>query len=102
MKNDNALGAERAENGVPHAATLESSPYLGDEDREVILHDGPEEIAEEHKGNDYSNFKKGDFVKLTKTLSLESDLRKVDAVLREIKPLYDEIYLREKTAALAR
>jgi hypothetical protein len=59
-----------------------------------------EDLDEEHKHIDYSNFTKAQFVNLIKDLVKESQFQKVEAVLKEIKPLYDEIREKEKAAAL--
>lgn len=59
-----------------------------------------EEYDEEHKHADYTNFTKDQFVALIKDLSKETNFRKVEAILKEIKPLYDEIKEKERSAAL--
>jgi hypothetical protein len=55
---------------------------------------------DEHRHVDYSNYSKGQLVALVKELAKESDYKKVDRILKEIKPLYDEIHEKEKTVAL--
>jgi hypothetical protein len=57
---------------------------------------------EEPEQVDYSQYSKEDFLKLVKELVKENDLKRVDGVLRDIKPLVDEIRVRERTAALNR
>lgn len=54
----------------------------------------------EYEDRDYSNFSKRDFVDLVKSLVQETDFRKVDYILREIKPIYDENRDKERAAAL--
>ena len=56
------------------------------------------EHHEEHA--DYSTFTKKDFVELLKNLSGDNDFRKVDFILREVKPLYDDLREKEKEEAL--
>jgi hypothetical protein len=56
--------------------------------------------VEEHKHVDYSHFTKDQFVSLIKELTKDNNLKKVDAILRDIKPLYDEIRDKERAAAL--
>jgi hypothetical protein len=56
------------------------------------------ETHEEHP--DYSTFAKKDFVDLLKNLASENDFKKVDFVLREVKPLYDDLRDKEKEEAL--
>ena len=61
---------------------------------EVDLHeheDAPEDLEDEHKHVDYTNFTKAQFVSLIKDLAKENNVQKAEAVIREIKPLYDEI-----------
>ena len=57
---------------------------------------------EEHKHVDYSNYSKEQLVALVKDLSKENNFKKVDAILKEIKPLYDDLHERERMAALQR
>lgn len=59
-----------------------------------------EEFEEEHKHVDYSNFTKAQFVELIKDLAKDTHFQKVENVIREIKPLYDEIRDKERSAAL--
>jgi Domain of Unknown Function (DUF349) len=96
MKNENE-GLEK-EVEVHESETIIESPYLGDgndlTDHEVL------DLNEDHKPADYSAFAKRDFVELVKELSQESDFRKSDRVIREIKPLYDEIREKERHHAL--
>lgn len=54
----------------------------------------------DHPAEDYAHFSKSDFVDLVKELTKETDFRKVDLILKEIKPLFDEIRQAEKNAAL--
>lgn len=56
------------------------------------------ETPEEHP--DYSTFTKKDFVELLKNLSTDNDFRKVDFILREVKPLFDDLREKEKEEAL--
>ncbi len=57
------------------------------------------DLAEE-KPIDFTAFKKLDFVNLVKDLSKEDNFRRIDSLLKEIKPLYDEIREHERKAAL--
>ena len=47
---------------------------------------------EEHKHVDYSNYTKAHLVSLVKDLAKEDNFKKVDNILKEIKPLYDDIH----------
>jgi hypothetical protein len=57
---------------------------------------------EDHKHVDYSNFNKAQLAGVIKDLSKETNMRKVDLVLKEIKPLYDEIKEKDRAEALTR
>ena len=70
---------------------------------EVDLHHQAEnfhEADDHHANGDYSKFSKHDFVELLKGLSKEDNFKKIDAILKEIKPLYNEIRTKEKAEAL--
>ncbi len=58
------------------------------------------EIEEDHAHADYSKYSKHDFVELLKVLSKEDNFKKIDAILKEIKPLYYEMRAKEKAEAL--
>ncbi len=51
---------------------------------------------------DYSDHTKAQLLGVVKELARENNFRKVDAVLRDLKPVYDEIREKERTAALER
>ncbi len=57
---------------------------------------------EEHKHVDYSHYTKSQLVTVVKDLTKESNFRKIDLVLKDIKPLYDDIRGKERAAALER
>lgn len=80
---------------VNHGDTLQSEVDLSERD----------EIIEEHHDHDhvdYSNFTKQQFADLVKDLSKDDNFKKVDHILREIKPLYDDIREKERAEALLR
>src|SRR5688572_17876739 len=65
--------------------------------------DDSEHLQEEdYEHVDYSHHTKEQFVNLIKDLTKESDQKKTDRILRDIKPLFDEIKERERTSALNR
>ncbi len=66
---------------------------------EVSDHDTEEEDTHPH---DFSAYSKADFVALVKELSSETNFKRSDAVLKEAKPLFDEIRQQERAAALQR
>jgi hypothetical protein len=57
-----------------------------------------EHVEEEHI--DYSSYSKHQLTNVIKDLSREDNFRRVDNVLREIKPLFDEIREKERSEAL--
>lgn len=61
-----------------------------------------EAFEEERKVIDYTSFTKEDFVQLVKDLSKESNFKHIDEVIKEAKPLFDEIRAKERAAALER
>jgi hypothetical protein len=74
---------------------------------EVDLPERDESIAEtldddEHKHVDYSHYTKKELAELIKELSKENNFKKVDGIIREIKPLFDEFRDKEKSEALLR
>jgi hypothetical protein len=74
----------------------------GDHDQlEHSQNDGAEaEIS--RSSIDFSSFSKNDFVQLLKELSVQNNFRRIDELVKEAKPLYDEIRQKERAAALER
>ncbi|MCU0420411.1 MAG: DUF349 domain-containing protein [Cyclobacteriaceae bacterium] len=66
---------------------------------EVSDHDTEEEDV---RPVDFSAFSKADFVALVKELSAETQFKRSDTLLKEAKPLFDEIRNQERAAALQR
>ncbi len=58
------------------------------------------EEDEELPQTDYSQFSKAEFLELIKQLAKEEDLRKFSPILREMRPMFDEIIQEEKQIAL--
>jgi len=74
---------------------------------EVDLSEHDESLTEtldedDHKHVDYSHFTKKELTDLIKELTKENNFKKVDAIIREIKPLFDDFREKEKTEALQR
>lgn len=67
-----------------------------EDDQDTGSHD------EDHKQEDYSSFTKKQFVDLVKELSRSDDVARADRVLREVKPLFDDIREKERAAAKRR
>lgn len=78
---------------LPVTDSILSEADLGDEEN-------AEDFDEEHRHEDYSNFSKSQFVDLVRDLSRENNFRRIEAIVREVKPVYDEIREKEKAAAL--
>src|SRR5258708_1044140 len=60
------------------------------------------DLSTESKPLDYSNCDKKDLVGLLKESAANNDFKRADDLIREIKPLFDEIRQRERTEALIR
>ncbi|HCW05849.1 MAG TPA: DUF349 domain-containing protein [Cytophagales bacterium] len=61
-----------------------------------------EEEASQLKPVDYSGFTKKEFVGLLKEAAAKNDFKAAEEIIREIKPLFDEMRSRERAEALAR
>ncbi|HEX6223412.1 MAG TPA: DUF349 domain-containing protein, partial [Chryseolinea sp.] len=80
-----------------HVNTLHSEADLSDRD----------EISEDHHDHDdhhvdYTNYSKQQLAELIKELSRDDNFKKVDSILREIKPIYDDLREKERAEALAK
>lgn len=89
---------DSALNGISHAHEniLNSEADLADQDH--AEHSAEEELDV----IDYSAFTKNQFVEHIKELVKEGNQRKLDHAVREIKPLFDELKEKDRTAALNR
>ncbi|MBL6448933.1 DUF349 domain-containing protein [Fulvivirga sp. 29W222] len=63
-------------------------------------HDDDEHDDDEDEHIDYSEYSKEELVELIKALAKDDNVQKADRVLREIKPLFDEIRETERKEAL--
>lgn len=88
-------GAGLEHTQTKHAIHSEVDLAEHDEHSEEIIDD-------EHKHVDYSNYTKAQFAELVKELSKDSNAQKVEGIVREIKPLYDDIRDKERSSALQR
>lgn len=77
-----------------HRATLHSEVDLADH------HDATTDEVLEEEHVDYSHFSKHELANLVKDLAKEDNFKRVDNILREIKPLYDDMREKEKAEAL--
>lgn len=87
------------ENGLPMQNDLLNSEVMDVSVTHLTTEGVLPELVEEEKLIDFSQFAKKDFVALLKDLSREDDFKKVDRLLKEAKPLYDEIREAEKQSA---
>lgn len=100
MERDKHEEQEHAQN----AGLAESHGHRGLHS-EVDLTDDHEESAEEHIEDehvDYSQYTKQQLADVIKEVAKLDNFRRVDHVLREIKPVYDEIREKERAEALMR
>ncbi len=72
---------------------------------EVIAHESDSIATETHEEaeesqEDYNSFQKLDFLKLVKGLAESSNFKKTGGILKEVKPLFDELINNEKEIAL--
>ncbi len=88
---DQGAGLENTHNS---RSAIQSEIDLAEHDEHT------EEIEEEHKHVDYSSFSKAQLVDVVKDLIKDSNHQKTEAVLREVKPLYDELRERDRNQAL--
>ncbi|MBK5277706.1 MAG: DUF349 domain-containing protein, partial [Bacteroidia bacterium] len=79
---------------------VEVDQHLQQESLHESLHETLHETEDNHGQVDYSKFSKHDFVELLKELSKDDNFKKIDAILKEIKPLYTSIRSKEKAEAL--
>ena len=91
---DYLQGTEVVDN---HAnAVLQTEADLSEKDETEPTHE------EDYEHVDYSHHTKAQFVEVIKELAKDSDQKKIDRVLRDIKPLFDDLRERERTTALNR
>jgi hypothetical protein len=98
LEQDKQQGAPANETGI--ADQHEHESHAGEfefSDHEETVDDHAEE---EHI--DYSVYTKAQLAGVVRDLTRETNFRKVDNILREVKPLYDELKEKEKAAALSR
>jgi len=88
---------------VPGAGVVENHGSATELQTEADLSDTDEiEHLEEHEQVDYSHFNKAQFVALIQELLKDTDHKKVERILKEVKPLFDDVRERERTTALNR
>jgi hypothetical protein len=93
MTNENKLPEENEK--IMTNELIEETAAGAHLDADIEVND----LAEE-KPIDFTTYRKLDFVNLVKDLSKEDNFKRIDSLLKEIKPLYDEIREHERKAAL--
>jgi hypothetical protein len=68
--------------------------------KEEDAHEEQDDSHEEERLPDFDNYSKEQLVEFLVSIKDESDMRKVDRVLKEIRPFFDEIYYSEREEAL--
>lgn len=94
-------------NHVQEADELEANPSRPVINSEVDLSERDESFDEtleddDHRHVDYSNHTKEQFVTLLKDLAKENNFKKIESLLKEIRPLYDDLREKEKLTALGK
>ncbi len=98
MENEREIGAvDRAEVTVEANDTL---PQAGELHAEDLFADGVAEPVMIDETVDYASFSKKDFVELLKGLLKTDDYKRIDVILKEVKPLFDEVREKAKSEAL--
>jgi hypothetical protein len=88
------------ESGHGDAVVLHSEVDLSDHHHESIEEEHHDD--DDHDQFDYHNLSKQQLASFLKELSKEDDFKKIDRVLRELKPIVDETREKERTTALNR
>lgn len=92
-------GTANQETSLTEVTPNNHSRELG-EDQYVQTGEGHDALDDHEEQRDYSTFTRNDFIELVKELAHDNNFRRVDNVLREIKPLYDELRDRDREEAL--
>ncbi|HEX5169329.1 MAG TPA: DUF349 domain-containing protein [Cyclobacteriaceae bacterium] len=95
QKNTDSPGMDENHGGV----AVHTEADMADHE-ESDSHD--ENFELDHKIEDYSDYSKKQLVDLIKELSKEDNFKKVDAIVKEIRPLFDELKEKERIDALSR
>jgi hypothetical protein len=95
QKNTNSQGLDENHGGVVVHTEADMSYHDDNES-----HD--EHFELDHKIEDYSGYSKKQLVDIIKDLTKEDNFKKVDGILKDIKPLFDELKEKERLEALNR
>ncbi len=93
---DDHQAQEATTDDAPKEPVSENTPTESNVESETENTD----TEDEQEQADYSQFSKEEFLHLIQRLEKEEDLRKFTPILREIRPLFDEIIQEEKQSAL--
>ncbi len=99
MENDKEVQAEQRTEEVADSILESKNGHSEDEAGDHAQLDG-DHAESIHENEDYSSFSKAELVAKMKDLAKEEDVRKGEALLKIIKPLYDELRNGERAVAL--
>lgn len=103
MENGSEIEEKVAVMNGESLANSNGSLHNGDDSSYGIVDEKSVDLdLQEAKPIDYSGLTKKDFVGLLKEAATKNDFKKADDLIRDIKPMFDEIRVREKSEALTR
>lgn len=91
-------GEDLLNTAAPDSAV--ASDMAGQGDAQAPAESANEDQHESVADHDYSTYSKKELLDVLRELSHENDYRKVDTVLRDVKPLFDEMRDKERAQAL--
>lgn len=100
IEENSVVEGQVGEHGTGDPTSSVEDQHADDESADHTHEEHEEE--ESHKDIDFSSFSKQDFVQLLKDLSTQTNYRHIDEVVKEARPLYDEIRQKERAQALDR
>ncbi|GAB4398039.1 MAG: hypothetical protein OHK0053_15820 [Microscillaceae bacterium] len=93
------LPLEVGASAEPSPLPKENKPAEESNAGQAAISETHEDQDEEEHAEDFSNYSKEEFLELIQRLAQQEDLRRFNPLLREIKPLFDEIVEAERTQA---
>ena len=99
MENDKEVSQENEVAGEVGSGSAFAAMDETDSEKETSV---TSEVSEEHAHTDYTTFSKKELVEVVKELARHDDVRKADAIMKEVKPVFDEMRAHEKSEALKR
>lgn len=102
MENNQETAAREQQEVVSLEPEPTPSIMLGDGHPDELEHDKSGELDDVSETPDFQSFAKKDFVAYIKELTKTDNVKQLDSVLKEIKPLFDELRDRARQEALKR